>query len=116
MTTVFARPGISASAPRICQRKPHLKPCIARFRMDLDIAAMFPHDPLHRIESQSRALAHTLGRKEGFKNVCSYFRRDSGAIIADLNDNAAVVTIRSEAKLALAIHSVNRRSEERRVG
>jgi hypothetical protein len=40
-----------SSMPSICEREPYLKTSVPRLRIDLNVAAMFPYNPLHRIEA-----------------------------------------------------------------
>jgi hypothetical protein len=81
----------SRSDSGVRERQPHLKPGITRFRIGMNAAAVLLHNPLDRIEPQSCALAHPLSREKRFKHVCSDFRRDSCAAIANFDHHTTIV-------------------------
>src|SRR6202521_1453820 len=66
------------------QRKPYLKTRVTRFRIDLNIAPVFFHDALHRVEAQPGSLAHSLGGEKWFKDVCLNLGRNAWTVIPDL--------------------------------
>src|SRR6202163_4701937 len=77
------------------QRKPYLKTCVTRFRIDLNVTPVFFHDTLHRIQAQSGSLPYSLGGEEWYKDVCLNLGRNAWPVVADLNHDAAVVLIGS---------------------
>src|SRR5271166_6445208 len=81
------------------QRQPYLKTCVAGFRIDLNVAAVFLHNSLHRVEAESGSLADALGRKERFEDVGPNLGRNSWTVVADFDYNATVLAIGSNSKL-----------------
>src|SRR5580698_7738806 len=94
------------------QRQPHLKPRIPWLGTNLNVAAMFSYNSLHRIESEASSLAHAFSSKERFKNMGLNLRRNSGPIVGNLHHHAIVLAIRPHAQLALTAHRVNRVVDE----
>src|SRR3984893_19267627 len=89
------------------QRKPYLKTCVTRFRIDLNIAPVFFHNALHRVEAQPCSLPYSLGCEEWFKDVCLNLWRNAWTVVADLHHDATVVLIGSHSKLAFSAHGVD---------
>jgi hypothetical protein len=91
----------------LCQREPHLKTCIPRFRVDLNIAPVLFHNSLNRVEAKARTLANSLGGEKGFEDMRLYFGRNSWTVVGDLDHDTVVLAIGSNSNLALATHGVN---------
>src|SRR5258708_29948328 len=89
------------------QRKPHLETCVPRFRIDLNVAPVFFHNALNRVQAQPCSLPYSLGREEWFKDVCLNFGRNAWTVVANLHHNATVVLIGSYSKLAFSAHGVD---------
>src|SRR5260370_26895554 len=89
------------------QREPYLKTCVTRFRIDLNIAPVFFHDTLNRVEAQPCSLPYPLGCEKWFKDVCLNFGRNAWTVVANLHHNATVVLIGSHSKLAFSAHGVD---------
>src|SRR3981189_1114999 len=89
------------------QRKPYLKTCVPWFRIDLNVAPVFFHDALHRVEAKPCSLPYSLGGEEWFKDVCLNLGRNAWTVVADLHHNATVVLIGSHSKLAFSAHGVD---------
>src|SRR5216683_1380979 len=89
------------------QRKPYLKTCVTRFRINLNIAPVFFHDALNRIEAQPCSLPYSLGGEEWFKDVWFNLGRNPWTVVADLHHDATVVLIGSHSKLTFSAHSID---------
>src|ERR1700674_1602537 len=89
------------------QRKPYLKTCVTRFRIDLNIAPVFFHDALNRVEAQPGSLAYSLGCEKWFKDVFLNLWRNAWTVVADLYHNATIVLIGSHSKLASSAHGID---------
>src|SRR6202165_5634032 len=89
------------------QRKPHLKTCVTRFRIDLNIAPVFFHNALNCVEAQPCSLPYSLGREEWFKDVCLNLGRNAWTVVSNLHHDATVVLIGSHSKLAFSTHGVD---------
>src|SRR5208282_2953494 len=89
------------------QRKPYLKTCVTGLRGHLNIASVFLHNSLNRVEAQTRSLPYSFGCEERFKDVRLDLRRNSGTVIADFHYNAPVIAISSDSKLALSAHRID---------
>src|SRR5713226_6552611 len=89
------------------QREPYLKTCVTRFRIDLNIAPVFFHDALNRVEAQPCSLAYSLGSKEWFKDVWLNLGRNPWTVVADLHHDTTVVLIGSHSKRAFSAHGVD---------
>jgi len=63
----------SSSSLCIGKRKPYLETRVTRFGADLNIAAVFLHDSLHRVKAQPGAFAHPFRGEKGLKDVLSDF-------------------------------------------
>ena len=75
---------------------------------NLNISPMFLHNPLDRIQAESSAFPNTFGCKKRLEDVGLHLVGNSWTVIADLNYNATVVAVDSDAKLAFPVHRVNR--------
>src|SRR5208282_1959583 len=89
------------------QRKPHLKPCVAGLRGHLNIASVFFHNALHRVQTQPSSLPDSFGCEEWLKDVRLDLGRNSGTVIADLDHDAIVLAIRSDSQFALSAHGID---------
>src|SRR5271155_2390760 len=58
--------------------KPDLKAGVTRFGLNLDVAAMLFHDPLHGVEAESSAFPYPLRGEEWLEDVREHVRRNSG--------------------------------------
>src|SRR4030088_3567226 len=82
------------------QREPYLKTCVPWFRIDLNVAPVFFHDTLHRVEGQSGSLPYSLGSEKWLKDVCLNLGRNPWTVVADLYHDAPVVLIGPQSELA----------------
>ena len=89
------------------EREPDLKTRVAGFGSDLNISPMLFHDSLDSVEAEAGAFPHSLGGEKRLEDVRLHFLGNSGAVIADLNNNATVFAVGSDAKLAFSVHRVN---------
>src|SRR5438270_5253471 len=89
-------------------RQIELEPGITRLGADLDAAFVLAHNALHRIQSQTGALAHALGGEKRFEDVRLDIGRNAGTIIANLNHDGAIIAIDSNPQRAFAAHGINR--------
>src|ERR1700686_1531683 len=89
------------------QRKPYLKTCVPRFRIDLNVASVFFHDTLHRVQAQSGSLPYSLGGEEWFKDMCLNLGRNAWTVVANPSHNATIVLIGSHSKLAFSAHGID---------
>src|SRR5437868_4550862 len=71
--------------------QPDLEASISGLGLDLDRAAMLPHDTLHGVKAEPRALADTLRGEEWLEDMRQNFRRNARTIVGDLNHNAVVI-------------------------
>jgi len=69
---------------------------------------VFLHNSLNSVQTEARAFPNSLGCKKRFKDVGLHLGRNAWTVIANLNYSATVVAVRSDAKLALTVHRVNR--------
>src|SRR5437660_1770165 len=90
------------------QREPDLETRVTGFGTDLNISPMLLHNSLNGVEAEAGAFANSLGGKKRLKDVGLYLAGNSRAVIADLNYYATVIAVGSDAKLAFAVHGVNR--------
>ena len=90
------------------QWQPDLKAGVAGLRGELDGSAVFLYDSLDRVEAEAGAFAYSFGGEEGFKDVRLDVGGYSRPVVGDGDDNAAVVGISSDTKLAASVHGVNR--------
>src|SRR5581483_9376349 len=74
----------------------------------MDAATVFLDYALYRIEPQPRTLSNAFSSEKGFKDMCPYFRRDSGAVIANFDHHTPIVAVGPDPELALTVHRVNR--------
>src|ERR1700736_1855059 len=86
------------------QRKPYLKTCVTRFRIDLNIAPVFFHDALHRVEAQPCSLAYSLGCEKWFKDVCLNLGRYPWTVVANPYHKTTVALIGSPPKFGFSAH------------
>src|SRR5260370_41210612 len=89
------------------QRKPYLKTCVTRFRIDVNIAPVFFHDALPRVEGQPGSLAYSHGGEKWFKDVRLNLGRNPWTVVANLYHNTTVVLIGSHPKLASSAHGID---------
>src|SRR5690349_14251877 len=89
-------------------RQLYPEPRIAGSRMHLNASLVLAHDSLHCIESQAGAFAHAFGGEKGLKDMRLDIVRDSRAGIADLNNDAAIITRSAYAQRTASMHRVNR--------
>src|ERR1700675_2272318 len=82
------------------QRKPYLKTCVTRFRIDLNTAPVFFHDALHRVEAQPCSLAYSVCCEKWFKDVCLNLRRNPWTVVANLYLCTTVVLATTHPKFA----------------
>ena len=68
---------------------------------------MLSHYALNRVQAQSGSLPYSFGREERFEDVRLDLRRNSRAVVADLNYGAGIIAIGSNSELALSAHGVN---------
>src|SRR5439155_25238648 len=95
-----------------CQREPHLKTGIARFRIDLNIPPVLLHDPLNRIEAKPRTLPTPLGVKESRKKGGFSPGENSGTLSPDLTPNTAFLALVSTPNLPFSPHRSNGMANE----
>src|SRR5271165_5130869 len=72
------------------QREPHLKTGVTGPRGHLNIAFVFLHNALNRVQPQPGSLPYSFGCEEWLEDVWLDLGRNSGAVIADLHHNASV--------------------------
>src|ERR1017187_9366763 len=68
---------------------------------------MLINNSLYSVQAESSTFSYSLRRKERFENVRLNVRRDSGAVVGDLNYNGIVLPISPNSQLALAAHGVD---------
>ena len=85
-----------------------MKASVAGFRGDLNIAPVPLHNSLNGVETEAGTFSNSFGSKERFEDVSSHIRWDPRAVISNFDYNAIVLAIRSDTKLAFAVHGVNR--------
>ena len=93
---MFASRRRRAAAPSLSgalrHRKPHLKVRFAGMRIDPDIAPMLADNPVRRVESEARAFTYLLSRKEGIEDAALDLRRNTGAVVDDVDECENVVS------------------------
>src|SRR5882724_822133 len=77
------------------ERQIHLKTGVAGLGDYLNISLVLFHNSLNCVEAETGPFTHSLGGEERFKNVVFDLRRNSRAVIADLNHNARILAIGS---------------------
>jgi len=77
----------------VCQWEPHLKAGITRLGDNLNVPPMLLHDSLHCIQAETGTLSDSFGSEEWFKDVRLYVGWNAGAVVSDLDNGAAVLTI-----------------------
>src|SRR5271157_1258727 len=68
---------------------------------------MFFYYALDGVQTQSCALAYSLGGEEGFENAGLDVGRNSRTGVADLHYNTTVIAIGSNSKVAGSVHGVD---------
>ena len=90
------------------KRQPHIKLCAIGTRAEVDFTVMpFDDDPVADDESESRARA-ALGCEEGHrKDLRLNLRRDTTAIVRDLNEKKLAVAARADIDATRPTDGVN---------
>jgi hypothetical protein len=70
------------------------------------VAAVLLYDSLDGVQPESGALPDCLGREKRFEHVRFYFRGNTRAIVANFNHYTGIITVGSDAKLAVSAHRV----------
>src|SRR3954465_7744838 len=87
--------------------QPDLEACVAGFGAHLNVATVFSHDAFHGVEAEARALAHPFGGEERLADVRQNLRRNSWAVICDLNYHAGGILLSARREFSLARHGIN---------
>src|SRR5579883_924327 len=74
----------------------------------LNITFVLANDTLNGIEAKSGTLPNSLRSKERFEDVGPNLRRDSRAIVADLDHHATILPEGADAQLAFTLHGIDR--------
>ena len=83
-----------------------MKPRVTGFGIDLNISPVLFYNSLNCVQAEACAFPHSLGCEERLKDVGLHFVGNSRTVIANLNYNATLVAVGSDAKLA-NVHPVS---------
>jgi hypothetical protein len=75
---------------------------------NLNVSPVLLHNSLDGVQTEACALPNSFGGEKGLKDVGLYLVRNPWAVIANLNHNATIVAVGSDAELAFSPHGVNR--------
>ena len=92
----------------VSKRQPDLKPRVAWFGTQLNISSVLLHDSLNGIQAEARALPNAFGGEKRLKDVGLRLLGNSRPVVTDLDHDATVLAVSSDAKLAGSVHGVNR--------
>ncbi len=84
-----------------------MKTGVTRLRSNLNISSMFFHNALRCIEAEACSLTDSFGSEKRFEDVGLDLGRDSGTVVANLDDDAIIVAIGSNSQLAFAAHGID---------
>src|SRR5271163_4421846 len=90
------------------QGEPNLKTRVTGFGINLNISPVLLHNSLDGVQAEARAFPNSFGCEKRLKDVRLHLAGNSWAIVANLNYNATVVLVGSDAQLAFCVHCVNR--------
>src|SRR5215470_5571580 len=83
-----------------------LEPRVPGNRREIDGAAHFPDETMNRVETESGAVAHALGRKKRLEDARLNLLGDTGAIVGNFNENIFAFARNANPQRPFVLHGI----------